>query len=148
MFKKMFASLGIGGARVETYLTTPTVTPGSFVQGHTEVRAGDVEQTIESLDIVLNTTYVRESDDNTWTEQWILHRQPIANLERRPIQAADRQVFAGAAGHDRVALGLERLNAIVGVQRDRPLRPAMEAPVALLVAGHALGGDAGAGAVS
>lgn len=79
MFKKMFASLGIGGARVETYLTTPTVTPGSFVQGHTEVRAGDVEQTIESLDIVLNTSYVRESDDNTWTEQWILHRQPIAN---------------------------------------------------------------------
>lgn len=77
MFRKMFASLGIGGARVETYLTTPTVVPGSYVQGHTEVRGGDVEQTIESLEIVLNTSYVREGDDQSWTEQWVLYRQAI-----------------------------------------------------------------------
>ena len=79
MFRKMFASLGIGGARVETHLTTPTVAPGSSVQGHTTIYGGDVEQTIESLEIVLNTSYVREGDDQSWTEQWILFRQPIAH---------------------------------------------------------------------
>ena len=34
---------------------------------------------------------------------------------------------------------------LVRIQRDRPLRPAVEAPVALLIAGDAFGGDAGAG---
>jgi hypothetical protein len=33
-----------------------------------------------------------------------------------------------------MALGLKRLDMLVGVERDCPLRPAMETPVALLVA--------------
>ncbi|HEY1014488.1 MAG TPA: sporulation protein [Herpetosiphonaceae bacterium] len=79
MFKKMLASFGVGSASVETQLAASTAMPGTAIQGTVFLRGGDVEQQIDSLDIVLNTTYVRESDDSHWTETCSLIRQPITS---------------------------------------------------------------------
>lgn len=79
MFKKMLASFGVGSASVETQLAAHAAMPGTAIQGTVFLRGGDVEQNIDSLDIVLNTTYVREGEDSSWTESCTLIRQPITS---------------------------------------------------------------------
>ena len=71
--------------------------------------------------------------------------QPVANLDRRPIQPTNGQVLAGAAWRDRVALSLQCQDMLVRVERDGARRPAMVAPVALLVSDNACRCDLGAG---
>ncbi|MFC9999470.1 sporulation protein [Nocardia sp. NPDC127526] len=46
MFKKLLASVGVGGAEVETELHTPGVQPGGTVQGVIRLRGGKVAQDI------------------------------------------------------------------------------------------------------
>jgi sporulation-control protein len=78
MVKKMLARLGIGGAQVNTLLETSTVAIGDSIRGQVEVRGGSAVQTIESVDLVLNTTYSRRTADNkSQIMQCSLLRQPI-----------------------------------------------------------------------
>ena len=62
----------------------------------------------------------------------------------KTVEPADRQVFASSTGRDHVTLGLQRLDALVGVERDGALRPAVEAQIALPVAGDSVFRDLGA----
>ncbi|MEV6796637.1 sporulation protein [Streptomyces sp. NPDC051320] len=52
-FKRLLASMGAGGASVETELTEVNVVPGGVVQGEVRVQGGSVDQQIEGLSVGL-----------------------------------------------------------------------------------------------
>ncbi|WP_410499510.1 sporulation protein [Chitinibacter sp. S2-10] len=62
MFKKLFASIGVGGATVNTLLDNPSVYPGGTLSGHVEISGGSVEQQIEHVDLVLMAEAEREGE--------------------------------------------------------------------------------------
>ncbi|MFF8960859.1 sporulation protein [Streptomyces sp. NPDC014894] len=62
-FKKLLASLGAGGASVETVLTEENVVPGGVVQGEVRIEGGKVDQRIESLSVGLRAKVEAESGD-------------------------------------------------------------------------------------
>ncbi|WP_336322102.1 sporulation protein [Streptomyces lavendofoliae] len=62
-FKKLLASLGAGGASVETVLTEANVVPGGVVQGEVRIQGGSVEQRIEGLSVGLQARVEVEGGD-------------------------------------------------------------------------------------
>ncbi|GAB2737621.1 sporulation protein [Streptomyces bullii] len=62
-FKKLLASLGAGGASVETVLTESNVVPGGVVQGEVRIQGGSVEQEIQGLSVGLQARVEVESGD-------------------------------------------------------------------------------------
>lgn len=66
-FKKLLASLGAGGASVETVLTEVNVVPGGVVQGEVRIQGGSVPQQIEGLSVGLQAQVEVESGDQ---EHW------------------------------------------------------------------------------
>jgi sporulation-control protein len=66
-FNKVFASVGIGSAAVDTKLEKDTYMPGETVNGVVEIKGGKVEQQVDEIYLTLNTTYLRESDDKKYT---------------------------------------------------------------------------------
>lgn len=66
-FNKVFASVGIGSAKVDTRLEKDKVKPGEEVRGIVQVRGGSIEQQIDDIYLSLHTTYIKESDDKKYT---------------------------------------------------------------------------------
>ena len=66
-FNKVFASVGIGSAKVDTRLEKDRVKPGEEVRGIVQVRGGSMEQQIDDIYLSLHTTYIKESDDKKYT---------------------------------------------------------------------------------
>jgi sporulation-control protein len=62
-FKKLLASLGAGGASVETELTELNVVPGGVVQGEVRIQGGSVPQQIEGLSVGLQARVEVEGGD-------------------------------------------------------------------------------------
>ncbi|MFF5972887.1 sporulation protein [Streptomyces sp. NPDC012769] len=62
-FKKLLASLGAGGASVETVLTEENVVPGGVVQGEVRIQGGSVAQQIEGLSVGLQARVEVEGGD-------------------------------------------------------------------------------------
>ncbi|MFP1623613.1 sporulation protein [Streptomyces sp. 5K101] len=62
-FKKLLASLGAGGASVETVLTEENVVPGGVVQGEVRIQGGSVDQQIEGLSVGLQARVEVEGGD-------------------------------------------------------------------------------------
>ncbi|QES40817.1 MULTISPECIES: sporulation protein [Streptomyces] len=62
-FKKLLASLGAGGASVETVLAEVNVVPGGVVQGEVRIQGGSVDQEIEGLSVGLQARVEVESGD-------------------------------------------------------------------------------------
>ncbi|MFT2014491.1 sporulation protein [Streptomyces sp. 796.1] len=62
-FKKLLASLGAGGASVETVLTEENVVPGGVVQGEVRIQGGSVAQQIEALSVGLQARVEVEGND-------------------------------------------------------------------------------------
>ncbi|WP_415817434.1 sporulation protein [Mesobacillus thioparans] len=67
LFNKVFASVGIGAAKVDTKLEKDRVKPGEEVRGIVEIRGGNVEQNIDDIYLSLHTTYIKEKDDRKYT---------------------------------------------------------------------------------
>lgn len=67
LFNKVFASIGIGSATVDTKLERDTLVPGEAVKGIVEVRGGSVEQQIDAIYLSVYTTYLKESDERKYT---------------------------------------------------------------------------------
>jgi sporulation-control protein len=63
-FKKLLASLGAGGASVETVLRDPNVTPGGAVQGEVRIQGGSIDQQVEGLSVGLQARVEVESGDH------------------------------------------------------------------------------------
>ncbi|MDZ5474653.1 sporulation protein [Bacillus sp. 31A1R] len=66
-FNKVFASVGIGSAKVDTKLENEMVSPGEEVRGVVEIKGGNIEQKVDEIYLSLHTTYVKESDDKKYT---------------------------------------------------------------------------------
>ncbi|MEV8047949.1 sporulation protein [Streptomyces griseoluteus] len=67
-FKKLLASLGAGGASVETVLTEVNVVPGGVVQGEVRIQGGSVNQNIEGLSVGLQARVEVESGDQEYKQ--------------------------------------------------------------------------------
>jgi sporulation-control protein len=67
-FNKVFASIGIGSATVDTKLEKETVFPGEEINGVVEVKGGNVEQQIDVIHLSIHTTYLKEMDDKKFTK--------------------------------------------------------------------------------
>lgn len=67
LFNKVLASVGIGGSKVDTKLERDSLVPGETVRGVVEVSGGNTEQSIDSICLALNTTYLKESDDKKYS---------------------------------------------------------------------------------
>ncbi|MEW2634472.1 sporulation protein [Streptomyces sp. NPDC048389] len=62
-FKRLLASLGAGGASVETELAEANVVPGGVVQGEVRIQGGSVDQQIEGLSVGLQARVEVEGGD-------------------------------------------------------------------------------------
>jgi sporulation-control protein len=78
-FDKVFASVGIGSAAVDTKLEKDTYIPGELVKGVVEIRGGKVEQQIDDIYLSLNTTYLKESDDKKYNVTATIERFRITS---------------------------------------------------------------------
>jgi sporulation-control protein len=67
-FKKLLASLGAGGASVETVLTEVNVVQGGVVQGEVRIQGGSVDQEIEGLSVGLQAKVEVESGDQEYKQ--------------------------------------------------------------------------------
>lgn len=74
LFNKVFASIGIGSATVDTRFEKDSFMPGEEVRGVVHVKGGNVEQQIEDIYLSLNTTYLKESDDRKHTMKATIER--------------------------------------------------------------------------
>ncbi|MFD9563026.1 sporulation protein [Streptomyces sp. NPDC059994] len=63
-FKRLLASLGAGGASVETELAEANVVPGGVVQGEVRIQGGSVDQMIEGLSVGLQARVEVEGGDH------------------------------------------------------------------------------------
>jgi sporulation-control protein len=76
-FKKLMASMGAGGASVETVLNEPNVVPGGVVQGEVRIQGGSVAQQIEGLSVGLQARVEVETDDGEYKQNVEFHRQQV-----------------------------------------------------------------------
>jgi sporulation-control protein len=76
-FKKLLASMGAGGASVETVLSEPNVVPGGVVQGEIRIQGGSVAQQIEGLSVGLQARVEVETDDGEYKQNVEFHRQQV-----------------------------------------------------------------------
>lgn len=63
LFNKVFASIGIGSATVDTKLEKDVFVPGEEIKGIVQIKGGKLEQLIDDIYLNLHTNYLRESDD-------------------------------------------------------------------------------------
>ena len=73
-FTKLFASMGIGNARVDTKLEKETYKPGDHVRGVVEVKGGAVAQKIDEIFVSLHTKYRMESDSKEMMKTALIER--------------------------------------------------------------------------
>jgi sporulation-control protein len=76
-FKKLLASLGAGGASVETVLTEVNVVPGGVVQGEVRIQGGSVDQTIQGLSVGLQAKVEVESGDQEYKQDIEFTKQQL-----------------------------------------------------------------------
>src|SRR5919106_5272176 len=76
-FKKLLASLGAGGASVETVLTEVNVVPGGVVQGEVRIQGGSVDQQIEALSVGLQAKVEVESGDQEYKQDIEFTKQQL-----------------------------------------------------------------------
>ncbi|MEH7382100.1 sporulation protein [Bacillus sp. JJ1533] len=91
LFNKIFSSIGIGSARVDTKLTSDKLSAGEKVSGIVEIVGGNMEQQIDEIYLSVMTTYQKESNDRKINKQAtiekikIVERFTIGSNERREI---------------------------------------------------------------
>jgi sporulation-control protein len=78
-FNKVFASIGIGAATVDTKLEKSSYVAGETVNGVVEITGGSTEQSIDAIYLTLFTTYIRESDDKKITDYAPIQKVQISN---------------------------------------------------------------------
>ncbi|MEV0599028.1 sporulation protein [Streptomyces sp. NPDC050315] len=95
-FKKLLASLGAGGAAVETVLFEENVVPGGVVHGEVRIQGGSVDQEIQGLSVGLQAVVEVETSDGE-------HKQ---NIEFAKQKLGGEFALQAGAAHT-VPFGLE-----------------------------------------
>lgn len=67
-FDKVFASVGIGGAKIDARFASDTFTQGEKVDGIVVVKGGNLEQNIDSLYLSIFTNFMRERDGKKYSD--------------------------------------------------------------------------------
>jgi sporulation-control protein len=88
-FKKLLASLGAGGADVETVLADVNVVPGGVVRGQVHIKGGSIDQQVEALSVGLQATVEVESGDSEFRQ----------NIEFTKVQLGGALALAARAEH-------------------------------------------------
>ena len=88
MIKKLFASLGIGSAEVDTKLHNAVVSPGEQLSGEVVIRGGNVNQDIDELSLFLMTEAEVEHDGGEFHQPITISRAPISR--RFTIRAGEQ----------------------------------------------------------
>jgi sporulation-control protein len=91
MFKKLLASIGIGGARVDTLVEADTLYPGSQVPLRVVIEGGDSPQTISGLTIALMTRIKVNRDDSEFEQNHELCRWSLN--ETFELQPNEQKVY-------------------------------------------------------
>lgn len=76
-FKKLFASVGVGSASVDTVLHEPNVVPGGVVQGEVRIEGGSVAQEIQGLSVGLMARVEVETNDGEMKQNIEFGRQQL-----------------------------------------------------------------------
>lgn len=127
-FNKMLASIGIGSATVDTRLEKSTYTAGETLRGTIDIAGGSTEQYIDAIYLTLYTTYIKEVNDNKYTDSAAIHKVKVnepftlgAN-ERKSIPFTFQLPFDTPAtlGKTRVWIhtGLDIKNAVDPTDKD------------------------------
>ncbi|CAM3746372.1 sporulation protein [Mesobacillus zeae] len=74
IFNKVFASIGIGSAQVDTRLERDNYFPGEEVKGIITINGGKAEQRVDEIYLSLHTTYIKEADDKKYTATALIDR--------------------------------------------------------------------------
>lgn len=127
-FNKVFASVGIGAAKVDTKLERDTVSPGEEIRGVVEIQGGNVEQAIDAIYLTLNTSYIVEKDDKKFHQTGQIDKFKLAEAftirpnEKRQIPISFRLPSDTPLTLGRtkvwVATGLDVKNAIDPTDKD------------------------------
>ncbi|AZB43205.1 sporulation protein SpoOM [Bacillus sp. FJAT-42376] len=76
-FNKVFASVGIGAAKVDTRLHDVNVRAGEEVQGIVAIKGGKTNQEIAEIYLSVMTAYVKEADDKKYTQTAVIAKVKI-----------------------------------------------------------------------
>jgi sporulation-control protein len=71
-FKKALASIGIGNSKVDTLVENSQLYPGQEVRGMVKMQGGDVEQEFNAVHLEVKTSYIKESDDSTYSVDYVI----------------------------------------------------------------------------
>ncbi|WP_102348530.1 sporulation protein [Bacillus sp. Marseille-P3661] len=88
-FGKMFASIGIGSAKVDTVLANDKLTPGEEIKGKVVVKGGNVQQEIDEIYLSVVTFYEREVNDKKVKEETVIGKYRLS--ERFSINQNETQ---------------------------------------------------------
>lgn len=80
MFKKLLSSLGIGSAKVNTIVQNPEIRVGEILHGEIHVLPGDVEQTIDQINLHLETNYISKVNESDIKLSFKLVSQKASDL--------------------------------------------------------------------
>lgn len=90
-FNKVLASIGVGGAKVDTKLEKSEYTAGETMQGVVEIIGGSIEQQIDAIYLTVNTTYIREANDRKYTDVAAIQKYKVT--EPFTIAANEKKVI-------------------------------------------------------
>ena len=91
LFNKVLASVGIGGATVDTRLERSTYAAGEVIRGEIEVRGGNVAQQIDTIYLTVYTTFIREANDKKYTDKAAVNKVKVS--EPFSIGAGENKVL-------------------------------------------------------
>ena len=77
VWKKLFASLGVGGASVDTVLHEPNVVPGGVIHGEVHIEGGAVAQTVQGLSVGFQARVEYETEHGEGKRDIEFARQPL-----------------------------------------------------------------------
>lgn len=72
LINRVFASVGVGSAKVDTKLENDKIVAGDTINGVVEVKGGSVEQQIDDIYLTLMTSYIREYDDKKVEDEAVI----------------------------------------------------------------------------
>ena len=93
MFKKLMAGLGVGGASVQTVLSSPETRPGGRIGGTVTARGGDVPQDIDRLEVALAAVAEVESGDSEHESTVVFARHTLRGAFALQPGQEERVVF-------------------------------------------------------
>lgn len=78
VFGRILASVGIGGAKVDTKISNPNLSPGGLLRGTVNLQGGSVDQAIERIDIALETYAKQEVGDGETQQNVVIGAETVA----------------------------------------------------------------------